>query len=301
MNTNGSNQVTDRSFLKPRQIWMTGHTTSDVSDTSYARQFLAEMRQLFRDDTIQISWLGDKDAERVCPEAEVSPTELADIYSRGGIALSDTQGEMFDGGITWRKMPHSKARAFIRNMGYQQNRISLEMPEQSLRAPDFLARFMLAIERMSQLFSVNYLYVWDRLEQDGIFSTRAGLSAGLKDIYWINIFGRAYVDMIGRDTMLQCSAYEIREIGQDLILMRTSDAPPDTHCPEHARLLTKIRSELGARFFTKQIPGTPQEKSGLIGWLEFARVLWRGHREFIDTSWHAAECPEFTWEGVFEP
>lgn len=48
----------------------------------------------------------------------------------------------------------------------------------------------------------------------------------LPGLYWLNLFGPAYVDLIGTDRLLTTDAAESREIGQS-VMVRSWDEPED--------------------------------------------------------------------------
>lgn len=75
------------------------------------------------------------------------------------------------------------------------------------------------------------------------------LQLGLKSIYWVNVFGPAYVDLIGRSVLESAPAELIESHPERVVLQATSEPPTDDTYPAFKRRRDAIRAHLGEVYF----------------------------------------------------
>ena len=99
-------------------------------------------------------------------------------------------------------------------------------------------------ESLIEKFSPAYAYIgsWAGFLRQG-----SAVWATIPGIYWLNYFGKEYVDFIGRDRIMTCGWVKAEPFGEG-ILTWTS---PDTDMPDDVRVhMEKLyRDRLGAEFF----------------------------------------------------
>lgn len=80
------------------------------------------------------------------------------------------------------------------------------------------------------------------------------IGASLPGLYWSNFFGKLYVDLIGLNRLLSAPAYEVRKLGNGVILM-LSASPWHWTTREYAEAERQVLQHLGEHyFFSKQNP-----------------------------------------------
>ena len=88
-----------------------------------------------------------------------------------------------------------------------------------------------------------------RLEATGVDASKH-----LPGLYWLNFFGRAYCDFIGRDRLLASPAAEVREVG-DGVLLRLADDPRMWRSSEYKAVEERVLNHIGGQyFFSKDHP-----------------------------------------------
>ena len=120
----------------------------------------------------------------------------------------------------------------------------------------------------AQGLEANLVYGYDRRVSDDRYRTAEGIGAGLRDVYWLNVYGPAFVELIGADRLLSAPA-ETRALDGHVLVVAPDEAltTPGATAP--------IRAHLGEEFFVP--PGEP-----------------KGFRD--DTG--AERRPAFDWSGI---
>lgn len=71
----------------------------------------------------------------------------------------------------------------------------------------------------------------------------------LTDIVWLNVFGRPYVDMIGRERLLSTPAYSVKELPNGAIVVQASESPFEHGSKEYDERCKKIKEHIGLQYF----------------------------------------------------
>jgi hypothetical protein len=70
----------------------------------------------------------------------------------------------------------------------------------------------------------------------------------LQGLYWLNFFGAPYVDLIGRERLLSAPAYEVKAVGDGVLLVLDSDADA-WQSEEYQRREQHVIEHLGKQYF----------------------------------------------------
>jgi len=71
----------------------------------------------------------------------------------------------------------------------------------------------------------------------------------ITDIVWLNVFGKPYVDLIGRDKLLSCPCYKVEELSNGAIVIQVSETPYDFGTQEYSEMCDKIKRQIGLQYF----------------------------------------------------
>jgi len=71
----------------------------------------------------------------------------------------------------------------------------------------------------------------------------------ITDIVWLNIFGKPYVDLIGRDKLLSCPAHSVSELPNGAIVIQVSDDPLDYGRDDYSARCEVIKKHIGLEYF----------------------------------------------------
>jgi hypothetical protein len=105
------------------------------------------------------------------------------------------------------------------------------------------------IERLRTLPGTNPAYMVRRMEKLGVAETLHGMTVlqfltknlrlNIPDLCWLTIFGPPYIQLFGRDKLLSTPAAEVRELGDQSVLVKVTADIPDT--PEGWRVFKASR------------------------------------------------------------
>lgn len=252
-------------------LWVVGHTTADASDPAHARRLAAGLLELYGLPDLRVTFLPPKAREPVTRGwEELDAGELAEIYGRGGINLADPDGNLFVATLDWQRVPARERKSWEKNLGKRQNRLQLSTGKELLVDPAFRAGLVELAAAEALALDANLLYGYDRRVSDDRYRTAEGIGAGLRDVYWLNVYGPAFVELIGAERLLSAPAETRRLDGHVLLLA------PDEALGERGATAA-IRAHLGEEHFVP--PGEP--------------------KGFRDTT-GARRRPSFDWSGIVE-
>jgi len=281
-------------------LWMIGHTTDDIRSLYYPNAFIEGLKKLFGNKDLKVQWLDNKSERLNKKEYSIMTTgEITAVYSKGAIALSDNDEKVFDAGIEWNRVRGREKEDFISSQGYSQNKILLKINSFMVKDDKFNERYIIFCSAMAKLFNVNYLYSYHYLHSNAMFCTKFGLLTGLKDIYWINIFGIPYIKIIGSHKLLTCPAFSVRQIDENHIIVQTTKNFIDPNSPSMEAVRNHIKNHLGLEFFVKNNILKQEKEGGIINIFQFMRFLYKSKKEFEDTSNDAIIHPTFDWSNIF--
>jgi hypothetical protein len=163
----------------------------------------------------------------------------------------------------------------------------------------FRSRIAALAKQLAVLSHATFLRVGGGKGYPKVSTNRLGLGAGLPGLYWINVFGPPFVRVVGKDRLLASPAFEVQELGDDVVYLRVSDefsAPLDEGWADTYR---NLKAHIGQEFFVTA--GGQVSAHGVLGISDLVRLLWRARAEFRDESINAAIRPEFDWSGIVVP
>jgi len=69
------------------------------------------------------------------------------------------------------------------------------------------------------------------------------------DVVWLNIFGKPYVDLIGRDKLLSSPAHKSMETSSGIVAIQISETPLDYGKTEYAMRCEHVKEHIGREYF----------------------------------------------------
>jgi len=94
-------------------------------------------------------------------------------------------------------------------------------------------------------------------------STLPGPPEALTDVFWLNYFGRPYVDLFGRETLLGAPALWVRDLAEGVALS-IAETPWESSAPAALRRARDIKKALGAdAFLDPRAPGPARRRPPL--------------------------------------
>jgi len=282
-------------------VHMEANTTIDISSYHYFQIFISELTRLFGLNRLRVlDGLEPEESftNKTIPLENCSAVKLKEIYSQGGASLTDTKG-VFCAQISWHKNQGKDAHTFVKNMGYMQNKIIFIASAKAMMDKAFHRYFIHLCDWVTTTYSINYLCTYD-LECDKLgYNTKLDIGAGLKNFYWLNIFGPPFIRILGKEKLSSSPVFEVRNVDKNHIRLLATPSFDMFKGLMRTELRSSVREHLGEAFFTKERPERPKvAKEGCI--LAIFGMMLRDHREFNDTSWHAENRPEFDFKEILK-
>lgn len=272
-----------------------GYTTADIRQLARPRSLEAGLRELFGLEDLRVNWLpeGARSA-RKASWSSLSDEKLSDIYGRGAINLTDPEGQRFDAGLEWHRVPRSERQAFLTAHGYRQNLFTLHTDRHRLKEPVFREKYLELCKQLASAFEVSYLIVHNPAATPARLPTSAGLGAGLPGVYWVNVFGKPFLDILGADRLLKAPVAHAERLDSGHVLLVADDALLD---PARAQAAAApLRAYVGEQFFARATP--PAAQPGVFSLFSLPGMLRKQGQSFTSTSGNAQVTPSFDYGAI---
>lgn len=102
------------------------------------------------------------------------------------------------------------------------NEVVVVAHDQLVVDENFERRLMGFLKGLVQRLQPDFCYICDIGVSDHRYGrNRAGLANGLRDLYWVNVFGPPFIKLIGEEKLLSLSSYcEVERLAESEILVR---------------------------------------------------------------------------------
>lgn len=139
-------------------------------------------------------------------------------------------------------------------------RIYLSVQERVVRSRDILDQLVgLALDLYELIEPVHGDIQVRRLPLTSSFTPP--IRRSIPDIYWVNFFGRPYVELLGADRLRTAPCDEIKEMADGGFMLRLTPAPLDSVTPDGRLQAQAVKEHLGIEYFWH--PSDGLEYSGL--------------------------------------
>ncbi|MEW6128675.1 MAG: hypothetical protein AB1757_16670 [Acidobacteriota bacterium] len=126
------------------------------------------------------------------------------------------------------------------------------------------------IEELCSVFTIDYGYI-SHIKQKRRQSFVLTPAERLAGIYWVNLFGKPYIDFFGRGKLLNSPCYEVREIKEGLIILKTARTPLSPEILDDDSVAIHLKSYLNNNAFAgPNFPDQPCE----VPEFDFSEVRW---------------------------
>lgn len=273
-------------MIKNARLEMRAHSTADISSISYYYDVVKLLEEIFPDSPPCLV-LDDGDKREVILCDQVTVDTVRKINNAQFLRLTDKDEKKYFFSIIWVKIKDLDQH-FKKN-GQEQNVVFFSVCDDQVKADDYIS-FCIAI---SELFEVNYQYSYFKPTASINFKSKLGLSIGLLDVYWLNIFGKPYIEMIGEKKLLDTPAYKVQKL-KNSILVQSDEEFIDPTSALHMESAKLIRSHIGNEYFAGPVPDDGIA-SGNVGCLGLIKLLFSMKKNFNDVSYKAQVTPSFDW------
>lgn len=170
---------------------------------------------------------------------ELSDTALLEAIDSKEIAICDEDRQLFDCTI--------QTNDSLSSITSIHNQLTLSLNEKLITDLAFKERFVLFSEVAAKKMQPDFCFICDIKYADYKYGINmAGLANGLRDIYWVNIFGPPFVRLIGEEKLLNVSSAKIVEKLGDTLIMLVLDGPDENIAQQE-----KLKTEIGEQYFLR--------------------------------------------------
>lgn len=281
-----------------------GLTVADIRDVHYPRWLATSLAELTGVGDPVATWTpaGGQQA-RTARWSTLGDGDLAAIYGQGAIALSDERDEVFSAGLRWYRLRRG-GRAHAAEAPWLQNEVELRVDAALLSDEAFREAYVRWCCEAARELSATYLCAYSTLAYRVRLLHAEGLGAGLRDVYWLNVFGRELRDLIGADRLLSAPAARTERVGPDHVLVvlddgvlePSPDGDPRAPSPAARAVVEPVVDHIGREFFVR--PRPEPSKPPVVGLLRGLRQLRGKGSAFDDPDVMAERRPTFDYSAM---
>lgn len=111
--------------------------------------------------------------------------------------------------------------------------------------------------KLAAIFKVSHGFIAHTI-QEKKQSPSFTLERRLPGVYWVNFFGKPYIEFFGRDKFVDNSMFQSKEIGSDLFMIKLEEDFKASMKPEFESKIELVKTFLGKNAFaTKNFPDKP--------------------------------------------
>jgi hypothetical protein len=133
----------------------------------------------------------------------------------------------------------------------QLNHLCLDLPAKAFRSGDGVSRIKSILHTLVKWSDAAYASI----EYSGQLHTRKAAGTPLDRLdqaHWLNYFGRPYLEIFGRQRVLETPAFAIEPVGSDGMLVQASARFDDPEITESEDVLSAIENHLGRDAFATE-------------------------------------------------
>lgn len=272
-------------------------TTSALDDPVLFTRLCEDVKVLFEVDDVLVTYLAADGNEKKILLSQCTATSLLLASTvktvtglKGDLALSSLDSDTFILRYSWAKFKKNK----YAGKSCRHNEISLHFDVSRFSSKDKGNQLIYFSKNLASKFEADYLKVYN-IKNDKCGRTgKHDLSNGIHDIYWLNIFGRPFVDMIGRQKLLTSPAWNVQEIDEERVYVQACNIFCDHSQSDNASILNKIREHVGEQYFYK-IKSVDEDKSGVFTFFDFLKAMWKAARNEDNPKAKADVCPNYDY------
>jgi hypothetical protein len=247
-------------------------------DQDAVDRIVDHLRKLFQLDAIFLI-SREKRSDELKNYSELSFASIQKECRSGHVVLTDERQKIFTCLVEEARSPTSNSETH--------NEIAVVANEPISLNANFRTRLMDFIRSVALELDSDFAYACDLPSADYRYGrNRAGLSNGLRDVYWVNVFGKPFLHLIGTDKLLTLSSADhVEKLSDSLILVALNEPRGVREQQE------RLKAEIGRQFFIGRVE-PPRGSVSTGGPLSLVRHLWKLGQAASDAE-VAREVPHF--------
>ena len=269
-----------------------GYTTADLSEGIAPERLAAVLCRLLEVDDLSVIAGEGGAGTKQHRWSMLDRAERSRLHARGGVQLRTLEGNQALGSISWRKIPREERNSYLRDFGHRQNSVSISLGRARLADPAFRERVLATCRELAGAFELNYLAAYNPDATPLLLPTEAELGLGLPGVYWVNLFGRPFVELLGERRLLEMSGVTVERLPGGQIMVVGPESLLDPVAAE--TVVRPLRASIGEEFFARM-----PDKSTWDGVKSVGDLLRQTSGEGQLKSNRAQLTPKFDYRALF--
>lgn len=137
--------------------------------------------------------------------------------------------------------------------------------------------FMTLCERLLPLFEPVQAQIYNKELPD--WYNPKNLRVRHPELHWTNFFGKPYIELFGRETLLSAPCYRAYEISDDLIALQMSEDPFE---PIPSSTRAAVKKHLGEDAFVEEGKSYRAYKTGRVPSFDFSNILFDKTKPIVE-------------------
>lgn len=265
-----------------------GYTTADLSEGTAPARLAATFRRLLAVDDLIVRGGDAEDSLRL---STLGSEEQSGLHAQGGVQFRGPEGQRALARLDWRRISREERDSYLRGQGHRQNSVSIVVERERLQDPAFRDRLVAACRELASAFELNYLAAYNTEATPLTFPTEAELGMGLPGVFWINLFGGPFVELIGEERLLAIPGARGERLPGGRIMVIGPDALLEPAGAEE--VAQSLRAAIGEQFFAR----TPDRPS-MDGLRSLGDLLEQASAEGQLQANRAQHTPNFDYRAI---
>lgn len=196
------------------------------------------------------------------------------------------------------RLTGSKAKSFLKSNGLVQNDVRISFTEEEF-SEEVLRRKVidLAIE-LASIIGSSFCYLADSRYDIMSYDSKSGLEVGLKDAYWLMMFGEEYQAMPKFEKLLniEFGNASVLDSGHWLVRATSISKVPDGE--SWTQMKYDLKSEIGLSYFC-DLEKVQRQESGVFSPWAALKVAFSNSREFVNEPHKSKITPRFDYSMLY--
>jgi len=225
------------------------YTRNRILSMAFFDKYLEFLKKVFSNTQIAMLVEFERGDPQLVPIGEVDRQEIERELDSGSIYIEDVGTSSFSTHL-------SEGGPF--------NKISAAIDQELIGRSQFRSGYIALIKLLATVSNADlvFSYVAEAPGYDTSYgATPLSIGAGLRDVYWLNIYGREFANLIGRDKLLGLPDCTAEALDDGSIYVQISNEPLCIHRKE------SVKEHIGLQYFVKNshVPNTEAVvKTGIV-------------------------------------
>lgn len=283
-------------------------TTQFFTDEFYSWWISALQSVFGGDGDCFASWVPSKQANEIKKSLDDVTYEQiakeASEESKDGqrtVVSIGNDNERYRADIVLERIREARLKGVLAERGFVHNEVVLRFDTEYLAIPGTSNAVVRLCEELVARTNPNYLAFHQSVKERPVAWRMGGLSAGLIDIYGLNVFGPPYVELIGMDKIRKFEEVgRVKVLPTGHVLLSLCDDLSEAGSPLTLGLRKRAKEIVGKEFFA-MADNEHEDFNRVSNVFQLIGHLWGERKKFQQGAGAASVRPKFDMSGMMLP